>query len=133
MKTMICITCPNGCRLTAEEKDGEIVVTGNTCKRGVDFAVAELTHPMRTISSTVRTTFPDVPVLPVRVSCEIPKERIFDVMKEINKIVVTRPIGAGDVVIPRVLGLDADVIATSNTLLQEERRREDEYETVSGI
>ena len=116
MKEMTCITCPNGCHLQIEEKDGKLLVTGNQCKRGEAFAISELTHPMRTICSTVRTTCREVPVLPVRVSQEIPKERIFDVMREIHRVVLDHPVSAGDVIIPHVLGLEADVIATSNVL-----------------
>lgn len=116
MKEMTCITCPNGCRLQIEERDEKILVTGNKCRRGEAFAVSELTHPMRTICSTVRTTCREIPVLPVRVSQEIPKERIFDVMREINRVVLDHPVSAGDVIIPHVLGLEADVIATSNVL-----------------
>lgn len=116
MREMVCITCPNGCRLSVEEKDGQILVTGNQCKRGEQFAVAELRHPMRTICSTVATDCKEVPVLPVRLSEEIPKEKIFDVMKEINRVVLDHPVSAGDVIIPHVLGLSADVIATSSVL-----------------
>lgn len=116
MKEMTCITCPNGCHLQIEEKDGKLLVTGNQCKRGEAFAISELTHPMRTICSTVRTTCREIPVLPVRVSQEIPKERIFDVMREIHRVVLDHPVSAGDVIIPHVLGLEADVIATSNVL-----------------
>ena len=116
MKEMTCITCPNGCHLQIEEKDEKILVTGNRCKRGETFAISELTHPMRTICSTVRTTCREIPVLPVRVSQEIPKEQIFDVMKEINRVVLDHPVAAGDVIIPHVLGREADVIATSNVL-----------------
>ena len=116
MKELICITCPNGCMLQVEEIEGEIRVTGNKCKRGEAFAIAELTHPMRTICSTVRTVYPEVPVVPVRVSGEIPKEKIFDVMEEINKILVDRRVGRGEVLIPDVLGLGVDIIVTSNIL-----------------
>lgn len=116
MREFTCIVCPNGCRLLAKEQNGKILVTGNRCKRGETFAAAELTHPMRTICSTVATTCSQVPVVPVRVSEEIPKEKIFDVMKEINRVVLDHPVSAGDIIIPHVLGLSADVIATSNVL-----------------
>ena len=116
IKDMICITCPNGCRLQVEEKDGSINVSGNKCPRGVAFAVGELTRPMRTVCSTVRTAYKEVPVIPVRVSKEIPKSRIFDVMKELEKITVSDALGRGDVVIGNVLNLDADIIVTSNVL-----------------
>ncbi len=116
IKEMICITCPNGCALQVEEKDGAITVTGNKCPRGVAFATAELTHPMRTICSTVRTIYKEVPVIPVRVTTEIPKQRIFDVMRVLDPIRVDQPLGRGDVLIADVLGLGADVIVTSNVL-----------------
>ena len=80
------------------------------------YAVSEMTAPKRTICSTVRTAFPDAPVLPVRVSADIPKDRIFDVMDAIRAVTVTERIARGDVVIPDVLGLGVDVIATSSLL-----------------
>jgi CxxC motif-containing protein len=122
MKEFVCIVCPNGCPLTVEEDGTSIKVSGNRCKRGEDFAVSEIRHPMRTICSTVRTAFSGVPVLPVRVSEEIPKDKIFDVMKEINKVVVATPVSIGDIIIANVAGLNVDVIATSSILqeLEEE-------------
>lgn len=128
MREMTCITCPNGCTLQIEEVEGILHVTGNKCKRGEAFAIAELTHPMRTICSTVWTIYPEVPVLPVRVSGEIPKERIFDVMKEINHILVDRHVRRGDVLLENVLGSGVDIIVTSNRLSREEN--ENECETV---
>lgn len=118
MKQLVCIGCPRGCRLTIDEKDGEYIVTGNTCQRGKEFAISEMTAPKRTICSTVKTVFSDVPVLPVRVSDDIPKEKIFDVMREINAVTLKERIGRGDAVIKNVLGLGVDVIATSDLLKQ---------------
>lgn len=115
---MTCIVCPNGCSLTVEKKGEEISVNGNRCPRGKTFAITELTKPMRTICSTVKTSYPEVPVLSVRTSNEIPKDQIFAVIKEINKVVVSKKIKLGDVVIKNVLGLGVDIIATSE-LLQE--------------
>lgn len=114
---MTCITCPNGCILSVEEKDGRIVVTGNQCPKGEAFAKSELTNPMRTISTTVSTRDPAVPVVPVRVSGEIPKGRIFDVMEAINRLTVTAPAGRGAVLAADVLGLGVDVIVTSDVLI----------------
>lgn len=120
MKELTCIVCPNGCTLHVEESNGRYRVTGNLCKRGEEFAVAELTNPMRTVCSTVATVFPMVPVIPVRVSREIPKERIFDVMEEINKIVVSERVEKGTVLMEDVLGLGADIIVTSSILSEQE-------------
>lgn len=117
MSTIVCITCPRGCTMQVTGSGDDVQVTGNFCKRGEDFAKTELTNPMRTICSTVRTNFADAPVLPCRVSADIPKDRIFDVMAEINKAVVDKPLHRGDVIIPNVLGLGVDVISTSDLLL----------------
>ncbi|MEG2002186.1 MAG: DUF1667 domain-containing protein [Clostridia bacterium] len=114
MKEFVCIVCPNGCKLEVDEKN--LTVVGNKCKRGETFGINEVTNPMRTICSTVKTIFEGSPVLPVRVSSDIPKDKIFEVMKEINKVVVSERIGRGDVVIKNVLGLGVDIIATSNLL-----------------
>ncbi|WP_313131805.1 DUF1667 domain-containing protein [Anaerocolumna sp.] len=119
MKELVCIVCPNGCSMMIEEMGTSIKVSGNQCKRGEEFAVSEMIHPMRTICSTVKTSFTNVPVLPVRVSEEIPKDKIFDVMREINKVVVTEPVSLGDIIIEDVLGLNVNVIATSNILKEQ--------------
>lgn len=116
MRELVCIVCPKGCSMRIEEKDGSYTVSGNTCKRGAEFAISEMTRPMRTICSTVRTTFPDEPVLSVRVSAEIPKDRIFDVMGEIRKVRLDQPVRRGEPVIRNVLGLGVDIIATSDLL-----------------
>ena len=116
MRKLVCIVCPKGCSMRIEEKDGNYTVSGNTCKRGAEFAISEMTCPMRTICSTVRTTFSDVPVLSVRVSAEIPKDRIFDVMGEIRKVRLDQPVRRGEPVIRNVLGLGVDIIATSDLL-----------------
>ena len=116
MKEFNCIVCPRGCLLHIEQCDDGFTVTGNTCPRGEAFAISEMTEPKRTICSSVKTVFPDVPVLPVRVSEDIPKDRIFDVMKEINAVTLTERIGRGDVIIENVLGLGVNVISTSSVL-----------------
>lgn len=116
MKELVCIVCPRGCTMTLEGEGKDVKVSGNSCKRGAEFAVSEMTEPKRTICTTVRTAFPDVPVLPVRVSKEIPKDKIFDVMAEINKVTVKEKVKRGEVIIKDVSGLGADIIATSGVL-----------------
>ena len=58
MTELTCIVCPRGCTLRIEERDGRFTVTGNACKRGEQFATAEMTCPTRTLCTTVRTAFP---------------------------------------------------------------------------
>lgn len=118
-KELVCIVCPRSCRMTITSEGDEFVVTGNTCKRGKEFAINEMTDPRRTVCTTVRTSFPSVPVLPVRVSGAIPKNKIFDLMREVNRITVSKRIGREEVVVPNILDLGVDLIATSNILKDE--------------
>lgn len=118
-KELVCIVCPRSCRMTITSEGDELVVTGNTCKRGKEFAINEMTDPRRTVCTTARTSFPSVPVLPVRVSGAIPKNKIFDLMREVNRITVSKRIGREEVVVPNILDLGVDLIATSNILKDE--------------
>ena len=85
MHELVCIVCPRGCAMHIEEQDGRYTVTGNSCKRGEQFALSEMTCPTRTLCTTVRTIFPEVPVISVRTSAEIPKDKIFEVMRADRK------------------------------------------------
>jgi CxxC motif-containing protein len=118
MKTILCIVCPNGCRLGAEKsaEGSGYAISGNKCKRGIDFAIAEITNPMRTLTTTIRTSFQGVPVLPVRTSGEIPKGKIMEVMNCLNAITVSRALGIGEIVAENILGLGVDIIVTSDML-----------------
>lgn len=115
MKKLTCIVCPNSCELlVAQGEDGGWVVDGHLCKRGVEFAVVELTNPTRTVCSTVRTTFPDVPRLPVRTDGEIPRQDIFRVMELLDAVKIDYPVHSGEVIFRDVLGLGINVIASSD-------------------
>lgn len=114
MKEMICIVCPNGCHLKIDSSKEEIKVTGNLCPRGEAFARAEMTCPMRTISSTVKTTSSVQPVVSVKVSQEIPKSKIIDVMDQIQSVVLDHDLDVGQPVIQNVCDLGVDVILTTS-------------------
>ncbi len=97
IKEFRCVVCPLGCSLRAEiGDDGQILsVTGNTCPRGKNYAVSELTHPVRTLTSTVFSE--DGQKIPVRTSAPISKEKMFDAMKIIHSMTVALPVRRGDV------------------------------------
>ena len=119
MTELICITCPAGCKLLAElTPDGGVNVTGHTCKRGVDFALAELTNPMRTLCSTVRTAFAECPMIPVRTDREIPKGKMQEVMRLLKGVVVNKKVVCGDVVADLSSICEGNMIATSDWLLE---------------
>jgi CxxC motif-containing protein len=111
MKEFTCIICPRGCRLSV---DDNMNVTGNTCPRGKQYAISELTNPVRTITSSVRVNNREDLLVSVKTSGPIPKGKIFEVMEEINKLSVAAPTRIGDVVKANILGLGVDILITKN-------------------
>ena len=84
-RELTCIGCPMGCQITVELEAGEVVsVTGNTCKIGENYAKNEVTHPERTVTSTAIILGGDKPRVSVKTASNIPKDKINDVMKEID-------------------------------------------------
>ena len=111
---LICINCPKGCHLVAEEVEGKIKVTGNSCPRGVTYAVNEMTNPLRTLTTTVAIESKNCMRLPVISSKPLPKGKLMDVMKELKTTAVKAPVHMGDVIIENVLGLGSDIIASKS-------------------
>ena len=109
-RNLTCIVCPMGCSIDVEIEDGKVTeISGNTCKRGAEYAKNECISPVRTITSTVRCAGGGV--IPVKTDKPIPKDKIFECMKIINNTVVPLPISADDVIIKDVYG--SNIIATA--------------------
>lgn len=111
-RELVCIVCPNGCRLTVRRAGDEITVRGNLCPKGEAFAKAELTHPMRTLTTTVHTVGAALPMLPVRTDGEIPKELLGAAMAALAGLRVAAPVRCGQTVLADVAGTGVAVIAT---------------------
>ena len=115
IRKLTCIVCPRGCEMEVALGDnGEVIsVSGNACKRGEVYAKDECTHPRRTVTSTVRLE--NGTPLAVKTSSAVPKEKIFEVMAEINRAVAKRGTKIGDVIIKDVAGTGVSVVATANS------------------
>lgn len=109
MKT-VCIMCPMGCELTVTKKDNNIVVTGNSCARGLTYGKNEITNPLRMVTALIKT---ENGVLPVKTTDVVPKDKINLVLSEIKKVNLKKA-KAGDVVIKNVCNLKIDVVVTGN-------------------
>ena len=118
MKKLYCITCPTGCLLTVIGTGFDMIVEGNKCNRGIEFARHEMSNPSRTLTTTVRTKFPGVPVISVRTDGEIPRSRLMDAMKELSEVVVSTELSVGDVVLENILDTGVNVIITSSALMK---------------
>lgn len=113
-RTFTCILCPNGCEITVEHQDKEILsCQGNQCKKGLEYVTQELQDPRRTVTSSVLVSGGICPLASVRLTGPIPRELIFPLMEQIKTICLTAPVAAGTVVMDNVFGYGCDLIVTS--------------------
>lgn len=114
-KKLTCICCPLGCSIEADMQGGSVVaVRGNGCPNGEKYAHTELTAPVRTLTSTVAlaNSKSGMRLAPVRSSEPIPKDKLFDCMKEIANISVSAPVRIGDTILQNAAGTGISIIIT---------------------
>lgn len=112
-KELICIVCPMGCEMTATI-DGETVtkVTGNTCRRGEEYAKSECVNPVRVITTTVSTQ--SGKIVPVKTDTPIPRKLISECMEKINSLHPSNEdISVGNVICKNILNTGANVVVTA--------------------
>ena len=111
-KTIICTVCPNGCEVVAEytSKD-DVKLSGNRCKRGIEYCINECFDPKRTFTSSVAIKGAARRRMPVRTTAPIPKAQLFACAEALRGVTLEAPVACGQVVIPNVLGSGADLVA----------------------
>ena len=115
-RDLTCIVCPKGCQLKVELEGKKVIsVEGYTCKRGLAYAEAECTAPMRTLTTTAPVEGGGV--VPVKTDRTVPKELLFECMAVVNKTRVPADARLGDVVVENILGTGANVVTTRNVKL----------------
>ena len=119
MKELTCIGCPRGCTLKIERDSDGWSVTGNTCPRGDAYARKEVTAPTRIVTSTVRVTGGTLAMVSCKTRSDIPKGKIFDVVRALKDVEVPAPITIGQVLAENVAGTGVDVIATKGVKLEQ--------------
>lgn len=108
----ICISCPVGCHLIIEMNNGELLVKGNACPRGVDYARIEMTQPKRMVTTTVALTGAAINRLPVKTDRPLDKDKIMALCKFLRTVSFKAPIQCGDILITEILGTDVNLVAT---------------------
>ena len=113
---LTCIRCPIGCAITVtQDDDGKVTdITGNSCPNGYKYAANEVTNPTRIVTTTVRVKGGTLPVVSVKTKGDVPKGKMFECVKAINKMEVSAPVAIGDVIVHDVAGTGVDVVATKN-------------------
>lgn len=116
-KRTICIICPISCSIKAKITDGMITdISGHKCKRGIEYIIAEIKNPVRTLTTTVKTNIDTYRLLPVRSDKPIPERLIFECMKKINTVLVDHKVKMGDIIIENILDTNVNIISTSDIL-----------------
>ena len=115
VKEMVCVACPIGCGLRAELNDaGEITdISGHSCKRGIEYAKAEITNPTRMFHSTVRVEGGAAPLVSVKTAKPVPKSRLTDCAIATKNVRIHAPVAIGDVLLPDACGTGVDLVATN--------------------
>lgn len=119
VRQLTCINCPLGCQLKVEMEGNEVIsVTGNTCKRGDTYARKEVTNPTRIVTSSVKVegALCKETMVSCKTASDIPKGKIFDVIKDIKDVVLKAPVHIGDVVKADVAGTGINMIATREVI-----------------
>ncbi len=109
-RNMTCIICPRGCTLVADITDSCVVITGNACPKGEEYAIHECTNPVRTVTATVRVTNRYNTMASVKTAAPVPKARMLEVMALLRKTKLEAPVTIGDVVLSDIFG--TQVVAT---------------------
>lgn len=117
----ICISCPIGCHLRIEwtvDAPNVYAISGNGCKRGIEYGENEMRQPMRMATTTVRIIGGKVDRLPVKTSAPIPKASVEPLCRFLDGLELHAPIALGDVIVKNIFNSGADVIACRSVLLQ---------------
>ena len=114
-KEITCIICPIGCKITVRTDSVNCeIVKGNKCNRGVEYAYSEALDPKRMLASTILVENGQWPLVSVKSSKAVPKNKIFEVLKEIKQKKVKAPVKIGHKIIKNVANTKIDIIATKN-------------------
>ncbi len=114
-----CKVCPIGCELIITENKSApsgYSVEGNSCNRGRDFGIKEVTEPSRILTGRVLLENGHMSRLPVKTTGVVPKDKVEECLEIFNSTEVTAPIKRGEVIIKNILGLGVDVVAARKAL-----------------
>ena len=111
-KTIICTVCPNGCEVVAEYTSrDDVKLSGNRCRRGIEYCINECFDPKRTFTSSVAITGAARRRMPVRTTAPISKDLLFACAEELKKIALEAPVLCGQTVAANILGTGVDLVA----------------------
>jgi len=112
-RSLICVTCPMGCRLdVALDEKLVVAVEGQGCKRGLRYAEDEIKDPRRVLTTTVRVHNGVHRLLPVYTESPFPRVKIPELVAQLRQVAVEAPVRIGQVVVADALGTGINVLAS---------------------
>lgn len=106
-----CQVCPVGCTLHVNDKDGKLIIEGNNCSRGLEYASSIYKSSPQILFGRCLLSNSSMGRLAVKTSHAIPENLKIRVMEEIRNTSVQAPITKGQVIIKNILDLNIDVIS----------------------
>ncbi len=114
-KEITCIICPIGCKILVNKKGENVeICKGYKCKKGIDYAINEALDPRRVLTTSVLVENGEWPLVSVKSLRPVPKDKIFNVLKEIKKIKIKAPVKIGKIIIRNIAETGIDIIATKS-------------------
>ncbi|MBQ7879998.1 MAG: DUF1667 domain-containing protein [Clostridia bacterium] len=114
-KEIICTVCPRGCHVIVDGDGKNIVsIDGYGCKRGLTYAEAEYSDPVRILTTTVKVEGKANELLPVRSKIPMPQAKLFECMEILKKTTAKLPVKRYDVIVQDVCGTGVDIVATKD-------------------
>ena len=112
-KKISCIICPLSCEITVLiDKMNNYEVLGSKCDRGKEYAISEITNPVRFVTYSVKVLNGDIPLVSLRTEKPIPKDKIFDCIKSLSKMELFAPLEIGQIIKKNVVCTGINVITT---------------------
>jgi len=114
-KEITCIICPIGCKIFVKIEGRKLqAIDGFKCKRGVEYAKNEALDPRRMLTTSVLVVDGEWPLVSVKGSKPVPKDKLFSVLKEIKKTNIKAPVKLGQIIIKNVVNTGINIVATKN-------------------
>jgi CxxC motif-containing protein len=108
-----CINCPSGCLLTVREMpSGHVHVEGYSCREGLHYGKEEFSDPRRIVTGTIKIRGGILPVLPVRTTAGVPRDRVRALYGSLRGITAKAPVRCGQIILKNVGNTKADLVAT---------------------
>jgi len=112
-REVVCTACPLGCRLTITgDTESDLVITGNSCPRGLEYGREEFLSPKRVVTATASAEGNPHIRIPVKTGRAIPKGVIASALNRIYNLSIPLPVKTGDILLENLENTGVQLVAT---------------------